>query len=149
MVPTFPHLALFYPNLSPGMRESGSFPSTPSSSSPHKGQTCIIQDCYLSAANPLLRPYTHTHTRSSATKQSDCTSMIHQTAPPPLHSVEGIIWSRQGLHKHATSYNWNEKRASGGNAVSGIWRERHRCSNSHSAVSTSRWATGCVCWPTR
>lgn len=57
-------------------------------------------------------------------KQSDCTSMIHQTAPPttqPPLSVEGIIWSRQGLHRHATSYNWNKKKeASEGNAASGI-----------------------------
>ena len=47
--------------------------------------------------------------------------MIHQTAAPPFllllllfFFVEGIIWSRQGLHKHATPYNWNEKKGRAG-----------------------------------
>lgn len=88
-------------------------------------------------------------------KHSDCTSMIHQTAPPPPPpplqlqlsplSVEGIIRSRQGLHKHATSYNWNEKRGraeemlyqGSGESGIGVQTAIQQC-------QPRKWAAGCT-----
>lgn len=65
------------------------------------------------------------HTRTQICNETVWLHINDSPDSTPYHatplSVEGIIWSRQGLHRHATSYNWNKKKeASEGNAASGI-----------------------------
>lgn len=75
--------------------------------------------------------------------------MIHRQHP--LLSVEGIIWSRQGLHTHATSYNWKEKNTQnrvsvgwggvGGGCIRDLARAAEVFKQPFSSVSR---ATGCA-----